>query len=184
MRSRNALVVAVALLSALASLAFGASLRAVEAQTGPIYVFGMVGANVTTREKDGSEKHEFRVYFTKLMEVSRDDFNKYGMISNSDRGQGWNNLSDYFDATVAEGGKARGEEIASSYYEIKLFHNVGMTEKGYYTDPKEKIEKQRQELIDNWKNTGRKVAAFNWDPSGNNKEKDLEREKKGTPPPE
>jgi hypothetical protein len=147
-------------------------------------LYGRVDAGVTIHQKSGGDRYERRFYVTPILEVSRADYEKYRLDSINEMGYGWNNLTEYFNDTVDKAAQSRGEEISASGSDVRIRSNVEMGNnvgEDYIIKPRAELEKQREEDIKDARSGDRKIIPFNWDVTGKNKEKDLERETKGIP---
>ena len=136
---------------------------------GPFWVYARIEVN-TTRKVGGDEKHEFRVYVSNLFSVTADQW------VNLLRYKAKENVSEYFDATVGKAAEARGEEL--SYYDTDIEYDCTCVGASNEPRPKSDVEENRNEVIQTAKENGHPVVFFNWDPTGKNKERDLQEELK------
>ena len=140
---------------------------------GPFWVYARIEVN-TTRKVGDDEKHEFRVYVSNLFSVTADEWNN--LLSHKAK----ENVSEYFDGTVGKAAEARGEEL--SYYDTDIEYDCTCVGTSNEPRPKSDVEKNRNEVIQTAKENGHPVVFFNWDPTGKNKERDLQEELKKNPP--
>ena len=140
---------------------------------GPFWVYARIEVN-TTRKVGDDEKHEFRVYVSNLFTVTADQWVELL------RYKAKQNVSDYFDATVGKAAEARGEEL--SYYDTDIEYDCTCVGTSNEPRPKSDVEENRNEVIQTAKENGHPVVFFNWDPTGKNRERDLQDELKKNPP--
>ena len=166
-------------LAALALLLCALSARPTRAQDegpprGPFWLYARIEVNTTRQTADG-EKHEFRVYVSNLVSVTPDVWTN--LLSTRTT----KNVEDYFDATVVKAAKDAGLEI--EYYDQDIEWDCTCTGTSNEVRPKSDVEKNRDEVIQTAKDNGHPVLFFNWDPTGKNKEQDLQSEQKRNAPP-
>ncbi len=142
-------------------------------ENGPFWVYARIEVN-TTRKVGDDEKHEFRVYVSNLFSVTADEWNN--LLSHKAK----ENVSGYFDATVGKAAEAQGEEL--SYYDTDIEYDCTCVGTSNEPRPKSDVEKNRDEVIQTAKENGHPVVFFNWDPTGKNRERDLQDELKKNPP--
>lgn len=135
------------------------------------------------KDQSGRQKFERRFYVSPLVSLSKDDYLR--IDSSGDRIEGL--CGDYLDKTVNKAATARGERLDPGGT-LKIIRNSELSGENlgspnpYNFAPKEKIEKQRDDAIKEWKGTDRIIYTFNWDPTYKNEQADFENETKRTAP--
>src|ERR1043165_5977045 len=137
---------------------------------GPFWVYARIEVNTTRQTADG-EKHEFRVYVSNLFSVTPDEWNNLQLSYKAAK-----NVSEYFDATVGKAAESVGEEF--SYYDQDVEWDCTCVGPANEARPKSDVEEKREEVIKTAKENGHPVVFFNWDPTGKNRDQDLQSEMK------
>lgn len=142
---------------------------------GPFWVYARIEVN-TTKQTANGDKHEFRVYVSNLFSVTPDEWNNLQLSYKAGK-----NVSEYFDATVGKAAESVGEEF--SYYDQDVEWDCTCVGTANEARPKSDVEEKREEVIKTAKDNGHPVLFFNWDPTGKNKDQDLQSElkKRGAP---
>lgn len=161
MKSRYALLPVTLLLTLLAAT----STRAQD--NGPFWVYARIEVNVTIHTPAG-DKHQFRVYVSNLISVTDDEW------TNLLEYKGKENVTNYFNATVGKAGESRGEEY--EFYDSDVEYDCTCTGTANEVRPKSDVERTRNDVIETAKSNEHPVVFFNWDPTGRNKDQDLQAE--------
>lgn len=138
-------------------------------------IWGFAILNVRVRNSKGEEFS--RTYVSEVAPVTRDDYNAF---YNTDERFIKPRIWDYFNATVVQAAKVRGEEIQEPY-DSSIIFKFSLDRDGNLNPlfrPKSVLDEPRQREIGYAKDSSRPVFYFRWDTSGKNSQADLQKELK------